>query len=284
QSFGIPAKRWVDEVNRRGKGIVQIVLVGPEAIPLPEQPNAVKTGVVDLHSGPPTFYRGSLIEAESMTLSEKSVAELKLNGAWDLMNRLHAEKMNVMLLTGFGDGVNFNVYTNRPVALTDRAKPFDGMTLRTSPAQKAFLESVGARAVVIAPTEVYTSLERNMVQGYVWPMLGLKDLGWLKLTKFRYDPGFYSSVVNIMINLDKWKSLDSRQQKFLMEMATWMDTEWPKWRAESRADEERFQKEAGVQVVSVGSELRNRAHDAFWNELQGLSPQLIPQIRKLMTN
>jgi hypothetical protein len=34
----------------------------------------------------------------------------------------------------------------------------------------------------------------------------------------------------------------------------------------------------------VGPELRNRAHDAFWNELQGLSPQLIPQIRKLMTN
>jgi TRAP-type C4-dicarboxylate transport system substrate-binding protein len=87
-----------------------------------------------------------------------------------------------------------------------------------------------------------------------------------------------------MVNLDKWKSLDARQQKFLMEMATWMDTEWPKWRAESRADEERFQKEAGVQVVSVGPELRNRAHDAFWNELQGLSPQLIPQIRKLMTN
>ena len=108
QSFGIPAKRWVDEVNKRGKGIVQITLVGPDAVPLPEQPNAVKTGVIDMHSGPPTFYRGTLIEGETMTLSEKSVAELKKNGAWDFMNRLHAEKMNVLLLTGFGDGVNFN--------------------------------------------------------------------------------------------------------------------------------------------------------------------------------
>jgi TRAP-type C4-dicarboxylate transport system substrate-binding protein len=139
---------------------------------------------------------------------------------------------------------------------------------------------VGARAIVISPTEVYTALERNMVQGYAWPLLGLKDLGWLKLTKYRYDPGFYSSVVNIMINLDKWKSLDARQQKFLNEMATWMDTEWP----ESRADEERFQKEAGVQTVVVGPELRKRAHDAFWGELEGLSPQNVPQLRKLMTN
>jgi len=284
QSFGIPAKRWVDEVNKRGKGIVQITLVGPDAVPLPEQPNAVKTGVIDMHSGPPTFYRGTLIEGETMTLSEKSVAELKKNGAWDFMNRLHAEKMNVLLLTGFGDGVNFNVYTNRPANLSDKAKPFEGLVIRTSPSQKAFLESVGARAVVISPTEVYTALERNMVQGYAWPLLGLKELGWLKLTKYRYDPGFYSSVVNIMINLDKWKSLDARQQKFLNEMATWMDTEWPKWRAESRADEERFQKEAGVQTVVVGPELRKRAHDAFWGELEGLSPQNVPQLRKLMTN
>ena len=51
QSFGIPFKRWADETNRRGKGVLQIDVVGPEAIPTPEQPNAVKTGVVDLHSG-----------------------------------------------------------------------------------------------------------------------------------------------------------------------------------------------------------------------------------------
>jgi TRAP-type transport system periplasmic protein len=284
QSFGIPAKRWVDEVNKRGKGIVQITMVGPEAVPLPEQPNAVKTGVVDMHSGPPTFYRGTLIEGETMTLSEKSVAELKKNGAWEFMNKLHADKMNVMLLTGFGDGVNFNVYTNRPASLADKSKPFDGMVIRTSPSQKAFIESVGARPVIISPTEVYTALERNMVQGYVWPLLGLKDLGWLKLTKYRYDPGFYSSVVNIMINLDRWKQLDSRQQRFINEMAAWMDVEWPKWRAESRADEERFQKEAGVQTVVVGPELRKRAHDAFWDELQALSPQNVAFLKRLMTN
>jgi TRAP-type C4-dicarboxylate transport system substrate-binding protein len=284
QSFGIPARRWVDEVNKRGKGILQITMVGPEAIPLPEQPNAVKTGVVDMHSGPPTFYRGSLIEGETMTLSEKSVAELKKNGAWTFLNKLHADKMSVMLLTGFGDGVNFNVYTNRPASLADKSKPFEGMVIRTSPSQKAFMESVGARPVIISPTEVYTALERNMVQGYVWPLLGLKDLGWLKLTKYRYDPGFYSSVVNIMINLERWNKLDSRQQRLLNEMSVWMDAEWPKWRAESRADEERFQKEAGVQTVQVGDELRKRAHDAFWAELQAQSPQNVAFLRRLMTN
>ena len=58
QSFGIHFKRWVDEANRRGKGVLQIDAVGPEAIPTPEQPNAVKNGVVQMHFGPPTFYAG----------------------------------------------------------------------------------------------------------------------------------------------------------------------------------------------------------------------------------
>jgi TRAP-type C4-dicarboxylate transport system substrate-binding protein len=123
-----------------------------------------------------------------------------------------------------------------------------------------------------------------MVQGYVWPLLGLKDLGWLKLTKYRYDPGFYSSVVNIMINLERWKQLDSRQQRLIHEVAGWMDAEWPKWRAESREDEERFQKEAGVETVVVGPELRKKAHDAFWDELQAASPQNVAFLKRLMTN
>jgi TRAP-type C4-dicarboxylate transport system substrate-binding protein len=282
QSFGLPLKRWIDELNRRGKGILQVDLVGPEAVPTAEQPNAVKTGVVDLHSGPPTFYRGTLIEGEVMSLSEISVAEMKKNGSWEYLNKLHAEKMNVMLLTGFGDGVNFHIYTSR-AAGTDKQKPFDGFVLRTAPIYKAFFESIGAKTVMIVPGEVFTALERNMVQGYGWPLWGVKDMGWLKHTRFRYDPGFFNVAVNIMINLDRWKKLDKKQQDFLTQMAIWMDEEWPKWRKEAEGVEAQIQKEAGVQVVNMGPELRKRAHDAFWGELEAASPQHVGHLKKLVT-
>src|SRR5581483_8244621 len=65
QSFGIHFKKWVDELNSRGKGILQVDAVGPEAIPVPEQPNAVKNGVVQMHYGPPTFYTGTMWEGEA---------------------------------------------------------------------------------------------------------------------------------------------------------------------------------------------------------------------------
>jgi len=281
-AFGIPAKRWVDEVNRRGKGVLQVDMVGPEAVPVPEQANAVKTGVVDLHSGPPTFYRGTIIEAETLTLSDMGIAELKKNGAWDYLNKLHAEKLNAMLLTGFGDGVNFHIYTTKPANVADKAKPFSGFVLRGPPVYKVFFESLGAQVVSTAPGEVYTALERNMVQGYGWPLWGIKDLGWIKLTKYRYDPGFYNVAVNIMINIDRWKKLDKRQQDLLTEVSAWMDVEWLKWRAETTAIEEKVQKDGGVQMVNLGADIRKRANDTFWNDLQVASPQHIGHLMKLM--
>jgi TRAP-type C4-dicarboxylate transport system substrate-binding protein len=279
---GFPAKRWVDEVNRRGKGVLQIDMVGPEAIPVPEQPNAVKTGVVDLHSGPPAYYHGTLIEGETLTLSDMTTAELKKNGAWDYLNKLHADKLNVMLLTGFGDGVDFHIYTTKPANIADKTRPFSGFTLRGVPVYKAFFESLGAQVVSTAPGEVYTALERNMVQGYGWPLWGIKDLGWIKLTKYRYDPGFYNVSVNIMINLDRWKKLDKRQQDLLKETSDWLEVEWLKWRAETTPLEEKIQRDGGVQVINLGPELHKRAHDIFWNELEAASPQHIGYLKKLM--
>ena len=137
--------------------------------------------------------------------------------------------------------------------------------------------------VSIAPGEVYTALERNMVQGYGWPLWGVKELGWLRATKYRYDPGFFNVSVNIMINLDRWKKLNKAQQDFLAQMSAWLDVEWLKWRAETEGLEEKVQKDEGVQAVYVSPEIHKRAHDIFWAELEAASPMHIAYLKKLMS-
>jgi TRAP-type C4-dicarboxylate transport system substrate-binding protein len=283
QSFGVHFKRWVDEVNRRGKGVLQIDAVGPEAIPVPEQPNAVKNGVVQMHYGPPTFYTGTMWEGEALSLSERTIKDLRANGAWDYLNKLHMEKMNVVLLGGLGDGVNFFVYTTTPVKSDNKDKPMEGLTLRSVPLYRVFFESLGARAVSLPPGEVFTALERKVVQGYGWPRWGIKDMGWLPVTKFRHGPGFFNVNVNVLVNVDAWKKLTPPQQKLLNDMALWLDDEWPKWRQAQDADEDKIQRDAGVQYVDLGAWFSKRAHDAYWADLEKKSPQHIPALRKLVT-
>ena len=55
--------------------------------------------------------------------------------------------------------------------------------------------------VQTAPGEVYTALERGVVDGYGWPVTGIFDLGWDKVTKFRMEPAFYSVEVNVLVQV-----------------------------------------------------------------------------------
>ena len=54
--------------------------------------------------------------------------------------------------------------------------------------------------VQTAPGEVYTALERGVVDGYGWPITGIFDLGWQEKTKYRVDPGFYTAEVSVLVN------------------------------------------------------------------------------------
>ena len=70
-TYGIPFKRFVDHVNETGKGTLQIRIVGgPEAVPADGQAQAVKTGVLDIASIPPAYYKSVMVEGDAQVLSD----------------------------------------------------------------------------------------------------------------------------------------------------------------------------------------------------------------------
>jgi hypothetical protein len=52
-----------------------------------------------------------------------------------------------------------------------------------------------------------------VVDGYGWPVTGIFDLGWEKVTKYRLEPAFYSVEVNVLVNLDTWKGSPTRSAR-----------------------------------------------------------------------
>ena len=63
------------------------------------------------------------------------------------------------------------------------------------------------------PGEVYTALERGVVDGYGWPIGGIFDLNWQEKTKYRVDPGFYDAEVSLIMNLDAYKKLHAEAKR-----------------------------------------------------------------------
>jgi TRAP-type C4-dicarboxylate transport system substrate-binding protein len=286
QPFVVPFKHFVDKVNAEGKGVVQIRIVGgPEAMPGFQQPNAVKTGVLDMAVVPGTYYKGMLFEVEALQLATKTFKEQRESGAWEFINKLHQERMNVVYLANYGDNVRFHIYLLKKPTRPDRGGLPDlaGVKLRSTPVYDEFFKFLGATSTQIEAPEVLVALERGVVDGLGWPVLGLHDFGWQKHLKFRIDPGFYHTSVPIIVNLDRWKGLDKAQQDALMNAGIWLESESIKIFGEMAERDYKRQATDGIQSLDYGTAYVKRAEDVFWDALAKQSPELIPRLRPMLT-
>jgi TRAP-type C4-dicarboxylate transport system substrate-binding protein len=280
-NFGEPFKHFADHVNAEGKGVLQIRVVGgPEAVPPFQLGNAIKSGVLDMAALPPSYYKGLMPEGDAAILTKMSFVEQRKSGAWAFLNELHNQKVNAYYLAAYGDGVQFHIYLRNPIKELSEIK---GLKLRSSPNYQAFFTGLGATTVVTPPGEVYTALERGVIDGYGWPLWGIQDQGWDKYTKMRIDPGFYNVTCNILVNLTKWKSLNDAQRTFLNKMAAWLEEDFPKQAKERNAQEAAYQKKAGIEVKDFGPALEQKANDIYWAELAKISPDNIAQLKNQLT-
>ena len=198
-----------------------------------------------------------------------------------MLNKLANDKMNANYLTTYGVGVHFHFYVTKDMAVT---KPDDlkGLRFRGQPNYAAMFKHYGIAGVNIAPPEVYTALERGTVQGYGWPLWGINDFGWDKLTKTRIDPGFYNVTVNVLMNKTRYDSLEPAQRKVLDDAVVWFEQDDLRYTAEKTKETLDQQAKAGIKVVDFGPEWRKTAVELSWEDLTKLSPDSIGKLRAVI--
>ena len=272
---------WIARVNAQGKGTLQLNFIGgPKAIPTFEVGNAVKTGVVDMALSTGAFYTNVMPEADALKLTRMFVAEQRRNGAFDYINKVWNEKGNMQYLARVVENQPFHIYLTKKIDKPD----LTGLKIRITPVYRDFFQALGAQVITTPPGEVYTALERGVVDGYGWPIGGIFDLNWQEKTKFRVDPGFYDAEVSLIVNLDKWKALPARQRDTLDRQAQAFEKQNDFWVQFTR-DEIQRQAAAGIQTIrfegAQRAEFLNKAYEAGWAGVIKSSPQHGPRMREL---
>ena len=277
-------ERFIEKVNKDGKGVVQINYIGgPRAMPPFEVGNAVRSKVVDIANVTGAFYTNLLPEADALKLISKPMSEQRQNGTWALLNELHNQKLNSYYLARQFHNVPFHIYLNKKIEKPD----FNGLKIRVTPVYRDIVQALGGTPITTPPGEVYTALERGVADGYGWPITGIFDLGWEKVTKFRMEPAFYSVEVNVLVNLDVWKGLNDAQRKVLSDAALWLEGLDSENVAAIAAERER-QAKAGIQAIDFGPEeskkFLQRANDVGWQSVIAKSPETGKKLRALAGN
>jgi len=276
-------EQLMKRVNAEGKGNLQLNFIGgPKAMPPFEVGNAVRTGVVDIGMTTGAFYTNIMPEADALKLTQVSGPELRKNGGYALINKVWNEKANMQYLGRVIDFTPFHLYLTKKIDKPD----LTGLKIRITPVYREFFQSLGATVVQTAPGEVYTALERGVVDGYGWPINGIFDFNWHEKTKFRVDPGFYNAEVSLVMNLDKWKALRRAQRDFLMKHVIRHEADNVSWK-KVNADDTKRQQQSGIQAITfdraTSKKYYDKAYEVAWASLIKASPQYGQQMRKLFS-
>ena len=273
----------IQKLNAEGKGRLQLNFIGgPKAMPPFEVGNAVRTGVVDIGLTTGAFYTNIMPEADALKLTQVPHTELRRNGGHALINRIWNEKANMVYLGRVIDYTPFHLYLTKKIDKPDLA----GLKIRITPVYRDFFQSLGATVMQTAPGEVYTALERGVVDGYGWPINGIFDFNWHEKTRYRVDPGFYNAEVSLVMNLGKWKSLSQGQRDLLEKHVMALEAQNDSWKKVNEEDMRR-QKAAGIQAITfdaaTAKQYYEKAYEVGWASAIKASPTYGPQMRKLFS-
>ena len=271
-------------VAKKYPGELKIQYIGgPEAVKTPDQVQASQRGMVDLVFTTTAYYLSVLPEVDAIKLSDFTPSQERTGGAWAYLNDLH-KKLGLYYLARLGLGTKFHLYlTKKPINAAD----LKGLNIRVSPMYLQAIKGLGGNPVVIPPTEVYAALERNVVDGYCWPSVGIGDWGWQKQTKYVVDPGFYQVPNPLVVNLQTWDKLPKKLQDLLTEAAV---------EAEKKvvADFEDLAKKErpnllkeGIQVIDLPPAEKEKflkvAYEEGWKDILAKSPEAGAKLKELLT-
>lgn len=276
----------IDSVNEKGAGKVSISYVGgAPAIGSPfTVVQKVSQGVYDLTVCTGAYYANVLPEGDAWKLMEKTPAEVRANGAWQLMVDEHRKK-NLMPVARVHHGVKFHLF------LADGHKisspDLTGKHLRVAPIYTNFFKALGATTQNSSGAQIFTLMENGTVNGYGWPVIGHQP-GWETVTKYRVDPGFYDVDLQILMSARVWDSLPADVKQLIEEEA--MAIEADATQSDPKMSSSVAEKQAVEHfeiITFTGADAESyieTSRAAGWDGIAEINPELVKKLRPLFSN
>jgi TRAP-type C4-dicarboxylate transport system substrate-binding protein len=261
---------FVDDLNANGEGLLQIDLRGgTEIMPRNEQMNAVSRGIVDLYFGPAGYYQRQIPELVPIDAAAVPADKLRAAGLHDAIDAAARERAGVALLGLMGTGYSFQFYTiDEPPRKPNGGVDLSGLKIRGGTSYDAMYSALDISRVDIPAGDIYTALERGLVEGIGFTTIGVSSAGWQDFLKYRIFPTWRQGNTIIAGNAAKIDSLTDAQRAYLMEMIEKHEMlAYEAAQALERADTEAVHA-AGVQDIVLegegAAEITAAFQDTFW--------------------
>lgn len=216
-------QKWADDVKEATDGRVEItVYAGGTIASSTDALDAVKQRTADMAICFTSFFPGQfpLTEVVSLPMTGISNAVQATNVLWDLWEEseeLQAELADYKVLMLYANPNNI-IGTTKPVYTADDMK---GLKLRVSSGTPSDMSAAwGATPMSISSSEIYQSVEKGVLDGYLIDYTGVNAWTLYEVTDYYTEMPFYVAPWTLLMNMDSWNELPEDLQEIIDSLST----------------------------------------------------------------
>jgi TRAP-type C4-dicarboxylate transport system substrate-binding protein len=194
-------------------GKLSIKRSGPETVPPFEGMQPVAAGVFDILMTHGAYHPGTTGMGMAMDAVNGDPTKRRTSGVWDVVAK-HYGKHGFTMIAMVPQGESgYQMVLRQPITTGD----IKGRKIRGTLTYHPLIKAMGGAPVVIPGGQVFSALEKGVVDGACWPTLGVLDFKWYEVAKYFVRPSFGVSTLLLMMNTAKFNALSAEEKKILMD-------------------------------------------------------------------
>jgi TRAP-type C4-dicarboxylate transport system substrate-binding protein len=217
------AEGFAKNVEAASKGNIKLVLNGPETVPGFEQLQPVAAGAFQMLFTHGIYHYGTTGLAVGLDAVRGNIEERRASGLFDALDR-HYQKIGIKVVAvALSAGTGYTFQLKSPASAEGDLK---GKKVRGTPAYHPVIRMLGGAPVVLPIPEVYTALEKGVIDGAASPVVGLLGVKWYEVAKHLAQPSFGHTHQLFLMNLAAWNRLSDADKKILLEEGKKIEEVW----------------------------------------------------------
>jgi TRAP-type transport system periplasmic protein len=281
-------KGFIDKAVELSKGRLAFKFRGgPETFALVDLAKATQSGIIDF-----SFNLAGVVETiapgiGATILSKISVDEERKNGTYAYMDQL-CSKGGLHYMGRDAPDKNlefFNLFLNKKLQTKE---DFKKARIGTAVAARAATEGWGAAAVSLNPSDYYTAMERNTVDGVASsPISTWVSFGCQTVTKYLALPGYFQSSVVVAMNLNTWNKLPPDLQQVITDAMIYSEKYTADLWVRDKVRDTQKLREAKVEIYNLPPDTArwfvDAALESTWAHQMKRFPDVTPRLKTLLT-
>ena len=268
-------------VEKETSGRISMKFSGPEVIKPRQQFQPTSRGVFSVAP----YYIGTTGVTMAGFALHPDTEDWRKKGYWDYFDGEMKRFQQKMIFHSVG-GVKadvFHVMLKRPLEKVEF--PLKGRKIRANGFYKPIIEPLGGSMVNLNGGEIYSALQRGVVEGAAWPITGAIDFKWYEQAKYMMRPRFGVPAYTVTMSLQKFNKLTKADQALMLKLGHDHEKAAPAAFVKDTEDEVAALKAKGVKETYLTDAVFKKMNAGFikgvWNFAINFNKKSKPRVQKL---